>query len=80
MIDLDPFAERTTLHDAIGTLIRCECGHGIGAHTRDGCRAGVYPGCRCRFTDGAALDRAIARAAQPAFVNTAAVPPPGGVR
>jgi hypothetical protein len=57
---------RTTPRGVFGALIRCECGHGIGAHTPSGCSVGVYATCGCRLADGEALARAIGRASTPA--------------
>lgn len=64
MIDAQADPERTTPRGLFGTLIRCECGHGIGAHTRSGCGVCVYAACGCRLSDGAAMARAIERAAK----------------
>jgi hypothetical protein len=49
---------------AIGALLRCACGHGIGAHAHDGCRSDGFASCRCRQTQAAILDRAIDEAAR----------------
>ncbi len=55
-------AGRSTPQGMFGALIRCECGHGIGAHTRAGCSVGIYAACACRLSDAVALTRAIERA------------------
>jgi len=49
---------------AIGALLRCACGHGIGAHGHDGCRSNGFTSCRCRETHAAIRDRAIDDAAR----------------
>jgi hypothetical protein len=54
----------TTRHaTAFGTLIRCACGHSIGAHARAGCHGDPGVPCRCRITDATVLERAVAQAA-----------------
>jgi hypothetical protein len=62
MIDRRALPVRTTPRGVFGELIRCECGHGIGAHTREGCDVNGYAACGCRWSDDAALERAIDRA------------------
>jgi hypothetical protein len=64
MIDRRALPVRTTPRGVFGALVRCECGHGIGAHTRNGCGVCFYSACACRLSDGAALERAIERATQ----------------
>ncbi len=64
MIDRPPLFAHKTPRGVFGELIRCECGHGIGAHTSSGCGVGVYAACECRLTDGAAMARAIERASK----------------
>jgi hypothetical protein len=70
MIDRDQLPVRTTPRGTFGALIRCECGHAIGAHTARGCTVGVYAACGCRLSDGAALAGAIGRASRPQIVAT----------
>ncbi len=72
MIDRDHLPAPAEPSGAIGTLIRCGCGHGIGAHTRAGCHAGIDVPCACRITDTVVLKRAIAQAA---LELQAAMPP-----
>jgi hypothetical protein len=73
MIDHLHVPAPSTPTGAIGALIRCACGHGIGTHTLSGCHAGTDLPCSCRFTYAVVLDRAIAQAAfelQAAMPNT----------
>jgi hypothetical protein len=63
MLDPDVFPPRTGPRGAIGALVRCTCGHGIGVHTRAGCHAGTGTPCACRISDSSVLDRAVAQAA-----------------
>jgi hypothetical protein len=72
MIDHRDLPERREPAGAIGALIRCACGHGIGAHTRAGCHAGSDVPCACHISDAAVLERAIAQAA---LELQAAMPP-----
>jgi hypothetical protein len=64
MIDRRALPVRTRPRGVFGALIRCECGHGIGAHTRYGCGVGFYAACVCRLSDGEAMARAIHRASE----------------
>jgi hypothetical protein len=65
MIEHGHLPERTTPRGLMGALIRCSCGHDIGAHSRAGCSIGVYSACSCRLTDGEALNLAIKEATEP---------------
>jgi len=63
MIDRERQPQRPATSGAIGTLIRCACGHVIGVHTRAGCFPGSREHCACRVADSTVLDHAIAQAA-----------------
>jgi hypothetical protein len=69
MIERCALEARATPRGIFGALIRCECGHGIGAHTRRGCNVGVYAGCVCRLSDDEAMARAIDHASTADFVE-----------
>jgi hypothetical protein len=64
--------ERIEPGSPIGWLILCGCGHGIGVHSRAGCRPAGAAACACRRDGQAVLDSAIAQAA---LELQAAMPP-----
>jgi len=61
MIDHRALPERSTPRGAFGALIRCACGHGIGAHTH-AARTGARACDRARLeTSGRSAERAMKR-------------------